>query len=85
MADTPLHRETYPELANRKTWLEALRERRTALVERTRKVRQQVDEIKLATVTRQKVEKRLARIDKSLQEMEDKLNKLDLAITGVFD
>ena len=85
MTDTPLHRETYTELAERQTWLAALRTRRTALIERTRKVRGQVDEIKLATATRQKVEKRLARIDKALQDIDDKLNKLDASITGVFD
>ena len=85
MADSPLHREEYPELLNRQAWLAALRERRTAIVVRKARTQRSADETKLSTLTRDKVNKRLARIDKTLQEIDDKLNKLELALTGVFD
>ena len=82
--DTPLHRETYPELADRITWLEALRIRRTAIVIRVRQTKQSAAQIKLVPTTRNKIEKRLARVDKSLQDIDDALNKLTIRLDEVF-
>ena len=81
MSDTPLHRETYPELADRRVWLEALRTRRTAIVERVKHTRQSIAQVKLLPTTAEKVAKRLARIDKTLQDIEDKLNKAECALS----
>ena len=84
MVDTPLHRETYPELTERQAWLVALRTRRTAVVERVKHTRQSITQVKLTPTTAEKVAKRLSRIDKTLQDIEDKLNKVECTLSEVL-
>ena len=82
--DSPLHRGTYPELAERQAWLEALRTRRTAIVERVKHTRQSIAQVKLLPTTAEKLAKRFARIDKTLQDIEDKLNKVECTLSEVL-
>ena len=79
MDDTPTSRAEFLDLADKKTFLETLRQRRTTVAVRVHHVRD-------ATKTKMGViNKRLARIDKMLEDIDARITKAECLIDGVFE
>lgn len=86
--DSVVHRVTLDEMddTSRRTMLEALRERRTAIVVRVRKARDKVaGTFKEGSTLRKSSEKTLAKLDKMLEAVDLKLIEADRILREDFD
>jgi len=77
--DTPVSRTEFKDLTNQKAFLEALRHRRTQVVIRLDRVRDQT-KTKLGIIS-----KRIARIDKEIAKLDAHMTKVECLMDGVYE